>query len=126
MWIYCARNSQLLCLYSQNVGILSFKRIGEDEEIIGQRVFFQAKQTSIIPNIQDYVVVEYYDHWWIGLVIAVESISIEAKIKFMTPHSPRINFFWPQRDDICWVSKESILKLLAPVFYISIRSDKQT
>ena len=62
----------------KNVRILSFKRIGEDEEISGQRRFFQAKQTSIIANIQDYVVVKYDDHWWIGLVIAVESISMEA------------------------------------------------
>ena len=39
----------------KNVGILSLKRIGEDEEISGQHSFFQAKQTSIVPNIQDYV-----------------------------------------------------------------------
>ena len=92
---------------SKNVGILSFKRIDEDEGISGQRSFFQAKQTSIIPNNQDYAVVKYEGYWWIGLVIAVETISMEAKIKFMSPHSPKKNFSWPQRDDICWVLNES-------------------
>ena len=101
----------------KNVGILSFKRTGEDEEIGGQHIFFQAKQAFIIPNIQDYVVVKYDDHWWIGLVIAVVSISMEAKI--MSPHDPRRNFFWPQRDDICWVSNDSILKVFTPLSSIS-------
>ena len=50
----------------KNVRILSFKRIGEDEKISGQHSFFQAKQTSVIPNIQDYVVVKYDGHWWSG------------------------------------------------------------
>ena len=104
----------------KNIGILSFKRISEDEEISGQHSFLQAKQTSIVPNIQDNVVVKYDGHWWIGLVIAVESISMEAKIKFMSPRGPRRNFFWPQKDDICWVSNESILKGFSSVFYISI------
>ena len=103
----------------KNVGILSFKRIGEDEEIKWTTQFFQAKQTSIIPDIQDYVVVKYDSHWWIGLVIAVESISMEAKIKFMSLHSPRKNFFWPQRNDICWVSNESILKVLSLLSFTS-------
>ena len=46
----------------KNIGILSFKRIGEDEEISRQHSFFQAKQTSNISNIQDYVVVKYDSH----------------------------------------------------------------
>ena len=50
-----------------------------------------------------------------GLVIAVENISMKAKIKFMSPHGPRKNFFWPQRHDICWVLNESISKVLSPL-----------
>ena len=46
----------------KNVGILSFEGISEDEEISGQYSFFQSKQTSIIPNIQDYAVVKYDGH----------------------------------------------------------------
>ena len=57
----------------------------------------------------------YDHHWWIGLVVAVESLSMEAKIKFMSPHGPTRNFFWPQRDDICWVFNDNILKLLSPL-----------
>ena len=33
----------------------------------------------------------------------------------MSSHGPRKNFFWPQKDDICWVSNESILKVLSPL-----------
>ena len=36
----------------KNVGIRSFKRINEDEEMSGQHNFLQAKQTFVIPNIQ--------------------------------------------------------------------------
>jgi len=67
----------------KNVGVISFKRIGEDKEISGEHSFFQTEQTS---SIQDYVAVRYDEHWWIGLVIAVETIATEAKIKFMSPH----------------------------------------
>ena len=38
---------------------------------------------------------------------------MEANIKFMSPHTPKRNFFWPQRDDIYEVSNESILKVLS-------------
>ena len=97
----------------QNIEIISFKRIGENKEISGQHSFFQSQQTSIIPNNQGYVAITYNHHWWIGLVIAVESLSMEAKIMFMSPHGLTRNFFWLQRDDICWVSNDNILKLLS-------------
>ena len=77
----------------QNIAMIYFKRIGEDKEISGQHSFFQWQQTSIIPNNQDYVAVKYDNHWWIGLVVAVESLSVQTKIKFMSPHSPKRNFF---------------------------------
>ena len=37
---------------------------------------------------------------------------MDKKIRFISPHGPRKNFFWPQGDDICWVSHELILKVL--------------
>ena len=47
----------------KHVGILFFNRIGEDQEISGQHSILQTQQTSIIPNIQDYVTVKDDDHW---------------------------------------------------------------
>ena len=47
----------------KHVEILSFKRIGEDQEISGQHSILQTQQTSIILNIQDYVTVKDDDHW---------------------------------------------------------------
>ena len=46
----------------KNVEIICFKRIGEDEKISGQHNFFEFKQPSIIPSIQDYVAVKSNDH----------------------------------------------------------------
>ena len=37
----------------------------------------------------------------------------------MSPHGPKRNFFWLQRDDICWVSNNKILKKLSPLSSIS-------
>ena len=82
---------------SKNVGILSFKRISEDEKISGQHSFFQPKQTSVIPNIQDYVAVKYDGHWWIGLIIAVENISMEAKIKVVSTQPQKKLFLATER-----------------------------
>ena len=97
----------------QNIGTISFKRIGKDKETSGQHSFFQSQQTSIKSNNQDYVAVKYDDCWWIDLVVAVESLSMEAKLKFMSPHGPKRNFFWPQKNDIFWISNDNILKLLS-------------
>ena len=47
----------------KDVGIICVKKIGEDEEIRGQHNFFEIKQPSIIPSIQDYVAVNHDDHW---------------------------------------------------------------
>ena len=35
-----------------------------------------------------------------------------VKVQFMTPHEPRITFLWPNRDDICWIPKKHILRIL--------------
>jgi hypothetical protein len=36
----------------------------------------------------------------------------DSLVKFMHPEGPSPSFHWPQKDDICWVEMESILKVI--------------
>jgi hypothetical protein len=29
-------------------------------------------------------------------------------VKFMQPYGPNSNFFWPQREDCCWIKDNSV------------------
>ena len=95
------------------VGIISYKRTAEDQVLSGTHNFLKKSLANyIIPKIQDYVAVVYDNHWWIGLVEALEEETLEAKVKFMTPHGPRKSFYWPARDDTCFVPFSSILRIV--------------
>jgi hypothetical protein len=39
----------------------------------------------------------------------------DTLVKFMQPEGPSPFFHWPQKDDICWVELESILKEKQPL-----------
>lgn len=97
-------------------GIISYKRTAEDESVSGTHSFWKqssSPSTSLLPKEQDYVSVLYDDYWWIGLVETVDKETSEARVKFMTPHGPRKSFFWPARDDVCWVPQSNILKIIS-------------
>jgi len=47
----------------------------------------------------------YDRNWWIGMVMSVN----DAEVKFMHPHGPARSFFWPSREDLCYVPYTHIL-----------------
>jgi hypothetical protein len=38
--------------------------------------------------------------------------SSDCLVRFMYPEGPSPSFHWSQKDDICWVKMESILKII--------------
>ena len=106
-----------------DIGIISYKRTAEDENITGIHNFFQQNPKDSLshhPKVQDYVAVQYDDHWWIGLVTESNESQTEIKVRFMSPHGPRKTFFWPVQDDICWVPQANIIRVLKPLATTSI------
>ena len=47
----------------------------------------------------DYIACFYDGFWWVG--IAEDVSELDIKVRFMHPHGPGKNFFWPMRTDEC-------------------------
>ena len=47
----------------------------------------------------DYIACFYDEFWWLG--IAKDKSKLNIKVRFMHPHEPVKNFFWPMRNDEC-------------------------
>ena len=43
----------------------------------------------------DYIACFYDGFWWVG--IAEDVSELDIKVRFMRPHGPGKNFFWPMR-----------------------------
>ena len=61
----------------------------------------------------DYVAVTYDEHLWIGIVENFDQVAEELQIKFMIPHGVRKAYSWPVRDDVCWLPKQDVIKVLS-------------
>ena len=98
----------------QKVGVISYKRCADDTEFAGRFDFlnFSAVQ-QITPKDQDLVAALYNDYWWVGVVQMLDGDSDDVFVKFMAPHGPSVSFYWPSREDICWVLKCDILAILS-------------
>ena len=57
--------------------------------------------------------------WWIGVIEEIDDEQNDAKIRFMHPHGPSMNFTWPSTDDICWIP---IANILTPITAPTTRS----
>ena len=50
----------------------------------------------------------YENDWYFGIANYV-SIENSVNVKFMHPKGPASKFFWPSRDDVCWVPAENLI-----------------
>ena len=51
----------------------------------------------------------YEQHWWVGIILEVDTEQDDAKVKFMHPAGPAWSFYWPDVDDICFIPNIDIL-----------------
>ena len=64
----------------------------------------------------NYIACKYDGRWWIGLILKVDTVQLDAQVKFMHPPGPANTFFWPLKDDVCWVSLQQIFcKIATPI-----------
>ena len=57
----------------------------------------------------DSVACLYDGLWWIGSNRSTSDEHDDVQVLFMHPHGPSKSFKWPQREDVCWVSRYHIL-----------------
>jgi len=100
----------------QDVGLIAYKTTAEDEQFCGTFCFFKSNRStnakSLQPKLYDFVSAHYDEQLWVGMVVSIHDQAEEVEVKFMTPHGARKAYSWPQRDDICWIPKHTIVRLL--------------
>ena len=65
-------------------------------------------------TVSKFVSCHYDTFWWIGMIQNVDDEARDLEIKFLHPHGPSKNFYWPSKDNICYVPVTNILCLLSP------------
>ena len=51
----------------------------------------------------------YENDWYFGIANYVSIETNDVDVKFMHPKRPASKFFWPSRDDVCWISVENLI-----------------
>ena len=103
---YCPSTTTTICM----------KRVSDDESFALEFEFCGKKLVSEInaENVQigQYLLCKYDDFYWIGMVSDIDILNNDFMVKFMHPKYPNRSFYWPSREDICWVPKMNIILFL--------------
>ena len=103
--------------YPIDEGVLEYKRTSDDECAAGSHCFFTVSPSHSLADftLMSYVACNYDEKWWVGMILELDQQNNDMKVTFMHPHGPSKSFFWPRRDDVCWMPPASvILKLSSP------------
>ena len=93
---------------------MACKRLSDVETSAGSHCFYVASPSYTLANRLSYVACKYDEQWWVGMVLEADQASNDIKITFMHPHGPSDSFFWPSKDDVCWVPPSSVILKLNP------------
>ena len=98
--------------------VIAAKRVAVDDEYAIAFDLILNKSTALVrkQDIQakaaDFVVCSYDDKMWIGLVDIIEKEHQDGRIKFMHPHYPANSYYWPKKEDTCFVPLTNILCII--------------
>ena len=56
-----------------------------------------------------FYVCQYENDWYFGIASFVSMENQDLNIKFLHPKGPAVQFFWPTRDDICWIPISNVI-----------------
>ena len=59
----------------------------------------------------DYIACFYDEFWWVR--IAEDVSEVDIKVRFMHLHGAVKNFFWPIRNDKCWMLNFEVICLIS-------------
>lgn len=80
------------------------------EATIGQsnkRSLFATNIANLQPG--QYIACIYDGKWWIGNICEISDEQHDALVNFMQRHGPAQSFYWPARNDSCWIPEEHIV-----------------
>ena len=97
----------------QGKGVVSYKRCADDDEFAGTHDFFKnISETIVDVHVNDYCAAWCDKRWWVGVVSQMDTETADVLVKFMHPPGPRPSFYWPEREDVCWVPQCDIIRVL--------------
>ena len=57
---------------------------------------------------------QYENGWRLGMTSFVLMENQDLNIKFLHPKGPAVEFFWPRRNGICWISISNVIYKVQP------------
>ena len=54
-------------------------------------------------TVSKFVSCRYDTSWWIGMIGNIYENTSNLKIKFLHPHGQSKSFYWPSKDDTCYI-----------------------
>ena len=75
-------------------------------------------------SVNSYVSCVYDGKWWVGLIGEISDEYGDYKVKFMHPNGPTRQYYWPEKEDTCWVAVEDMLCLIETPLLTSSSSRK--
>ena len=88
--------------------IIGVKRCSEDESYALKHNLL-TKYVPVDITVSDYVACVYGNNWWIGIACEIDNENSDIFVKFMNPCGPAQSFYWPIKDETCWVPKAHVL-----------------
>ena len=95
---------------------IAAKRVSEDKEFALEfdLVLGRKNQRAAKLAMSDFIVCLYDGHYWVGLVDDVDYENDDVKVKFMHPHFPSRSYYWPSREDKCFVPTVNVVCRVEP------------
>jgi hypothetical protein len=98
---------------------IGLRRISEQEHFDSIFSFINTiKKTKINQEAEiqvgQFIACAYDSNSWIGTIIEIDNDHKDVLVKFMHPSFPALSFFWPERDDICYVPESNVLAIITP------------
>ena len=103
---------------SNQIGTVSYKRTSSDEKYSGTHCFFLAAQRYTMDQLPSlsYVACDYDHRLWIGIILEKNDSDGDIKVNFLHPSGPSKLFYWPAKQDHCWVPLDHVVyKLGSPI-----------
>ena len=94
--------------------IIGAKRVSEEVDFALQFSFREEQLEGVEARVGQFVVCNYDELYWAGMLIEVDNDMHDVNVKFMHPSLPSTSLNWPKRDDTCWVPKTKILFKIEP------------
>ncbi|XP_047129865.1 uncharacterized protein LOC124809907 [Hydra vulgaris] len=95
---------------------IKMKRVSDDADFALTFDFLNKQKFETIKidyvMISQYLFCKYDEFYWLGMVSEIDKENDDFLVKFMHPHYPSRSYYWPNRDDNCWVPRMNIISFV--------------